>query len=132
MAISSETLTSFLLLWPDSDSFQPLCSSSRKLASTPHPLGRANLSTLCEAVSLGSTPDCPLSQALWHPPHSQPTYLSNFLKAQVYTLSHRGEGVHARMYLSKPSTSCLAVGNQLLPCCQDSAVGIEESPLRIG
>lgn len=47
-------------------------------------------------------------------------------------LLRRGEGGRARIHLVKPSQSSLAVGNQLLPHCQDSTLGTEESPLMTG
>lgn len=47
-------------------------------------------------------------------------------------LLSRGEEGLACLHLHKPSPSSLAVGNQLLPRCQDSALGTEERPLMIG
>lgn len=130
-------LPSFLLIWPDPASFQLLWSSFRKLVSTHHPWGMANKSTLGEAVSLGSTPDIPLFQASCCPADPQPKYLSIHPKAHSAPLPrcmlwHRGEEGHACIHLFKPSLSSLVVGNQLLPHCQDSTLGTEESPLVTG
>lgn len=43
-------------------------------------------------------------------------------------LCRRGEEGHACIHLFKPSLSSLVVGNQLLPHCQGSTLGTEESP----
>lgn len=103
-------------------------SSSRKLALTSVEEWQVRVVSLCRALGI------PLFRTSWGPSWFL-AYIPQPLPGSLFPTDvccHREEEGHASTHLYKPSTSCLAVGNQLLPCCQDSALGIDESPPKLG